>query len=199
MSRRIKTRASILGSLAAFASMAACATAPPTQADHGCPDGTELVDTSCIPVTASSPSHSSGTSTPGDTASTGTGTLSPPSDTSATTPGTSAPGTTSALDGLPSAADKEPILNALNRATRQVKAHCGSATDDEGKATGPFGKTTVSIRLSHDGNGRALSVPPDFDGKPTGKCVIQAFRHLQYPPWEGSSVTIPWDVEVVAK
>lgn len=93
--------------------------------------------------------------------------------------------------------DKEATDQVLTRAAKQVKEHCGKATDDNGKASGPFGKVTLAIVLGHNGHTKSLTLPPNFDGKPTGKCVNQAFGNLVFPPWAGADATIEWDIELV--
>jgi hypothetical protein len=93
--------------------------------------------------------------------------------------------------------DKEGTEVVLKRAARQVKANCGHAKDDNGKASGPWGKTNVSIQLGHNGRGKGATVPAPFDGKPTGKCAVQAFANLTFPPWSGDDTTVEWEVEIV--
>jgi hypothetical protein len=92
--------------------------------------------------------------------------------------------------------DKEATEVILNRAARQVQANCGHATNEDGKAAGPWGKTSVSITLGHNGHTRTVSVPEPFDGKPTGKCVLKAFGNLTFPPWSGPDTTVEWPVEI---
>jgi hypothetical protein len=89
-------------------------------------------------------------------------------------------------------------VNALRIPTLSVKAHCASATDNNGNK-GPFGKTTVQIMLNRNGHGTSMGVPDDFKDKPAGTCVMNAFKNLQYPPFDSASVTITWDVEVPEK
>jgi hypothetical protein len=86
---------------------------------------------------------------------------------------------------------------ALKRAARQAKANCGAATDSDGKATGPFGKTTVSIVLGRNGHSKTVTVDPSLDGKPAGNCILQAFKNLTYAPWAGADATTTWEVELV--
>ena len=86
---------------------------------------------------------------------------------------------------------------ALKRAARQAKANCGAAKDDTGKATGPFGKTTVSIVLGRNGHSKNVTVDSSLDGKPAGNCVLQAFKNLTYAPWAGADAATTWEVELV--
>jgi hypothetical protein len=87
----------------------------------------------------------------------------------------------------------------LKRAARQVKANCGSATDDEGKATGPWGRTKASVVLGRNGRVKQVSVPEPYDGKPVGICVVHAFEKLVFPPYAGSSdVSVDWDIDITA-
>ena len=78
-----------------------------------------------------------------------------------------------------------------------MKKNCGQAKNTDGKAVGPWGTTQVQVTLGHNGHTRGATVSPPFDGAPTGRCVVQAFSLLSFPPWEGADTTIPWDVELV--
>ena len=92
--------------------------------------------------------------------------------------------------------DKEETEVVLNRAARQVQANCGFAKDEDGKAIGPWGKTSVSITLGHNGHTRSVTIPEPFDGKPTGRCAVKAFSNLTFPPWSGPDATVEWPVEI---
>lgn len=93
--------------------------------------------------------------------------------------------------------DKEATEVVLKRAARQVKANCGAATDEDGKQSGPWGTAKMALVLGHNGHMKEVSVGSPYDGKPTGRCAIQAFKLLTYPPWAGSDMTIDYDVEIV--
>jgi hypothetical protein len=131
----------------------------------------------------------------------------PPSAESTDTPNTSSPSSPAptshaSVDSPPPPSssgvsyDKEAVEVVLKRAARQVKANCGAATDEDGKATGPWGKVTVNVKLGHNGHSQGATVA-SMDGKPVGKCVAQAFASMQYPPFAGPDTTIDWEVEVV--
>jgi hypothetical protein len=92
--------------------------------------------------------------------------------------------------------DKDHTEIVLKRAARQVKEHCGQATDESGKPSGPWGKTTVSVVLGHNGHSKGATVPAPYDGKPTGRCTVQAFSNLTFPPWGGADTTVDWEVEI---
>ena len=93
--------------------------------------------------------------------------------------------------------DKEQTEVVLRRAARQVHDNCGFATNDEGKQVGPWGKTSVSIVLGHNGHSKGTTIPAPYEGKPSGKCAVQAFSNLTFPPWSGPDTTVDWEVEVV--
>ena len=93
--------------------------------------------------------------------------------------------------------DKEQTEVVLKRAARQVHDNCGFATNDEGKQVGPWGKASVSIVLGHNGHSRGTTIPAPYEGKPSGKCAVQAFSNLTFPPWSGPDTTVDWDVEIV--
>lgn len=93
--------------------------------------------------------------------------------------------------------DKEQTEVSLKRGARQVKDNCGFAKDADGKQVGPYGKATLQVTLGHNGHMKAVKVPPPFDGKPTGNCIVKAFDNIIFPPWAGADTTIDWEVEVV--
>ncbi len=93
--------------------------------------------------------------------------------------------------------DKEHTEITLRRASRQVKEHCGEAKDENGKASGPWGKTTVSVNLGHNGRSKGATIQAPYDTKPTGRCAVQAFSSLTFPPWSGADTTIEWEIELV--
>jgi hypothetical protein len=93
--------------------------------------------------------------------------------------------------------DKEATDVVLNRSIRQVKANCGSATDETGKPAGPFGKVTINVMLGHNGRSKGVTVPAPFDGTPPGRCITQAFSNLTFPPWGGADTPVDVEVEIV--
>jgi len=129
------------------------------------------------------------TSTP----STGSSTSSDTSTGSAT-PSDGGPHVAADLGGQ--AYDRATLEVSLKRAARQVSSNCGAATDDTGTASGPWGKTTITVKLGHNGHSRGGTVPPPFDGKTTGRCSVQAFTNLIYAPFAGSDVDVDWPIEI---
>ncbi len=93
--------------------------------------------------------------------------------------------------------DKEHTEIVLKRAARQVKEHCGEAKDENGKASGPWGKTMISVNLGHNGRSKGATIQAPFDGKTTGRCAVQAFSALTFPPWSGADTTVEWEIELV--
>lgn len=93
--------------------------------------------------------------------------------------------------------DKEATEVVLKRAARQVKENCGAAKDDNGKATGPWGKANLQIQLGHNGRSKGITVPSPYQGKVTGNCIEKAFANLTYPPWGGQDAQVDWEVELV--
>ena len=112
-------------------------------------------------------------------------------------PAGTAPATTPLEQKRTDTYDKEHTEIVLRRASRQVKEHCGEAKDENGKASGPWGKFNVSVSLGHNGRSKGATVPAPYDGKPTGRCAVQAFSALTFPPWGGADTTIDWEVEIV--
>jgi len=192
--------------------LAACGGAN-KQADSAsnCPPDTVLKGSDCVAddSSGSSASNSSPSSGSSDTsASSGSSTGSASSGTGAsgaTKPATSAPpsgggiGTAAPQPSSDAKAsyDKEAVEVQLKRAERQIKANCGSATDEEGKATGPWGATTATVTLGRNGRVLQSSVPAPYDGKPVGTCVVHAYQKIVFPPYPGSAdATVTRDVEI---
>ncbi len=112
-----------------------------------CPEGTVLKGSDCLPADAA-----------GDTSASGGGDDSPKKpahkkksdDDDAPKGDTSSSGSSGSSDtggGGGGGYDKDAVEAQLKRATKQIKSNCGSATDDEGKATGPWGTVTANIVL----------------------------------------------------
>ncbi len=155
-----------------------------------CPDGTVLKGSDCVPDDSSSSSGDDSSS--GSSGSSGAGSSAGGSSGG----GAGAGGADSS--GATTPYDKEAVEVQLKRAARQVKGHCGGATDDSGAATGPWGETKASVTLGRNGHVKQVTVPSPYDGKPVGLCVIHAFEKLIFPPYPGSAdVTVDWDIELV--
>lgn len=93
--------------------------------------------------------------------------------------------------------DKENTEVVLKRAGRSVKDSCGEAKDDNGVATGPWGKITIQVMLGRNGHSKAVTLPASHAEKPAGKCIANAFANLAFPPWAGQDTQIDWEVELV--
>ena len=93
--------------------------------------------------------------------------------------------------------DKEATEVVIKRAARQVKENCGAAKGDDGKATGPWGKGTITLQLGSNGHSKGVTVPAPYQGKPVGNCVEKAFTNLTFPPWGGSDAEVSWEIELV--
>jgi hypothetical protein len=91
--------------------------------------------------------------------------------------------------------DKEATDVVLARAARQVQANCGLAKDDSGKS-GPWGETSVTVTLGHNGHTRSVTIPDPYAGKPSGNCAVKAFSNLTFPPWTGPDETVDWPVKI---
>ena len=110
---------------------------------------------------------------------------------------TSASSTSGESAGPKTPYDKDNVDMVLNRAAMQVKRNCGAATDDSGKANGPFGQTKVSVTLGRNGHVHGVTIPDPYDGTPTGKCAVLSFKGLIFPPYAApADVTVEWDVDI---
>jgi hypothetical protein len=162
-----------------------------------CPEGTVLRGSDCVP-----PEGDKDKAVAQDRAVESTGpapTASANADVEAASP------PTSASSAVPSAAqsggvpyDKDSVEVELKRGARQVKANCGAATDDDGHASGPWGKTQASITLGRNGHVKQVSVPAPYDGKPVGLCIAHSFDKIQFPPYAADAdAVVSWNVELV--
>ena len=93
--------------------------------------------------------------------------------------------------------DKENTDVVLKRAGRSAKDSCGDAKDDSGAATGPWGKVTIQVMLGRNGHSKAVTVPASHAEKPVGRCIVNAFSNLTFPPWAGQDTQVDWEVELV--
>ena len=93
--------------------------------------------------------------------------------------------------------DRAALEVTLKRAARQVKSNCGGATNDEGGVDGPWGNTTFTVKLGHNGHSKGGTIPAPYNGKPTGNCVVKAFTNLIYAPFAGDDTDVDWPVEIV--
>jgi len=151
-----------------------------------CPAGTTLKGSDCVPAGDDDSAGSGGAS--------GGGTTKNGDDVDKTS-GSGGGDSTPAAGSTPY--DKEAVDVQLKRAGRQVKANCGAATDEEGKASGPWGSTKVSVVLGRNGHVKQVTIPSPYDGRPVGLCVVHAFEKILFPPYAGSTdVVLDWDVEI---
>jgi hypothetical protein len=159
-----------------------------------CPDGTVLKGSDCVPDDSSGDDSSSSSSSTSSSGKSGGGDDSS-SSSSSTTP---ASGGGDSPAGGSTPYDKDAVEVQLKRAARQVKGNCGSATDENGASTGPWGKTKASVVLGRNGHVKQVTLPAEYDGKPSGICAVHAFQKLIFPPYAGSSdVSVDWDIEIV--
>jgi hypothetical protein len=149
-----------------------------------CPDGTVLKGSDCVPVSSAD--------------STGGGDAPASKPPKADPDVASAPPPSDAPSGSGTPYEKDAVEIELKRAARQVKANCGAATDDDGAATGPWGKTSASVTLGRNGHVKQVTVPEPYDGKAVGVCVVHAFQKIQFPPYGGSvDVVVDRGIELV--
>jgi hypothetical protein len=120
-------------------------------------------------------------------------------DTSSTNTSNTGTGTsTTAPAGDKVAYDKDSVEVVLKRAANQVKGNCGAASDENGKANGPWGTAKIQVRLGRNGHVRGVEVPERYADKPVGVCIVHAFQNLVFPPYAApSDVVVEWEVEIV--
>lgn len=184
-----------IGSVLIGLALAACG-GPPKQANDESLQSTPNPDSEAAPKWDSSSSTASGgssSSSSGSSDSSSSGSSSGSSGSSSGSSGSS--DTTAATTNMAGPHNEAEIT--MKRAARQVKGNCGGAKDADGKATGPFGKTMVTVVLGHNGHSQSATVDSSLADKPAGKCIMQAFSNLTYAPWAGSDVTVQWEVELV--
>jgi hypothetical protein len=183
----------VVGALCAvgLVSVTACGGGKGASSPGNCPDGTVLSGSDCVPATTSS-SHSSDDSSSSSSSSSSSDTSSGGNSGASADPAPSAP------TGGKTPYDKDSVEIELKRASRQVKANCGSATDDNGTASGPWGKTSAAVTLGRNGHIKEVAVPAPYDGQPDGVCAVNAFKKIQFPPYSSATdVVVQWDIEFV--
>jgi hypothetical protein len=187
MSKRTRVTVGVAGSAWCMLALFACGGAAKQADSPGtCPEGTVLKGDDCLPESGGGAKSSGDNDTPkGNTGGSGV---------SAGSPGGAADDSSSGGGSY----DKEAVDAQLKRAAKQVKDNCGSASDEEGAKTGPWGSTTATVVLGRNGHVHEVSVPAPYSGKPVGDCVVNSFRKIQFPPYAGpSDVSITWDVQIV--
>jgi hypothetical protein len=152
-----------------------------------CPDGTVLSGQDCLPIDARQNESSASSPTAAQS--------------SQESPGKASESTADAVS--PSASpvhtpyDKDAVEVELKRAARQIKANCGAATDDEGKATGPWGTTKATVVLGRNGHVKQVSIPAPYEGRPVGVCAVDAFEKIWFPPYAGSTdASVDWEIVI---
>ena len=183
----------VVGALCAvgLVSVTACGGGKGASSPGSCPDGTVLSGSDCVPASTPS-SHSSDDSSSSSSSSSSSDTSSGGNSGASADPAPSAP------TGGKTPYDKDSVEIELKRASRQVKANCGSATDDNGTASGPWGKTSAAVTLGRNGHIKEVTVPAPYDGQPDGVCAVNAFKKIQFPPYSSATdVVVQWDIEFV--
>ena len=161
-----------------------------------CPAGMVKQGGDCVAPEGQSgpgkPESTSTSSTSTSTSSTSTSTSTSTGTSTSTSSGTGTPG----QEKTPY--DKDAVEIVLRRAANQVKNNCGAASDENGKANGPWGQTKASVTLGRNGHVRGVEVPAPYGDKPVGTCIVHAFQNLIFPPYAApADVTVDWDVELV--
>ena len=158
-----------------------------------CPAGMVKEGGDCV-----APEGQSGPGKPVDTSSHGAETSSGTSSGTSTRTSSGGSTTIASPPQQKTAYDKEAVEIVLKRAAAQVKSSCGAASDENGKANGPWGQTKASVRLGRNGHVRGVDVPAPYGDKPVGTCVVHAFQNLVFPPYAApADVTVDWDIELV--
>jgi hypothetical protein len=195
IARGLRVGAGAFCAVVLLASAACGGGAQQADAPGTCPEGTVLKGSDCVPPSAAG--HASDDSSGSSSTSSGSSTSSSGSSSSASS-SDSTPAEAAPASGGKTPYDKDSVEVELKRAARQIKANCGSATDDNGSAPGPWGKTSASVTLGRNGHVKEVSVPSPYDGQPDGLCAVNAFKKIQFPPYASSSdVIVEWDIELV--
>src|ERR1022692_1423675 len=148
-----------------------------------CPDGTVLKGSDCVPADLAGDT-SDGRAGGGDDAPKKT---SHPKASDSDTPAGDTAGGGGGSGGSGGGYDKDEIEVKMKRVAKQIKSNCGAATDDEGKATGPWGTVKATIVLGRNGHVGDVTVDDTYKGKPVGTCVSRALLKLVFSPYAGSS------------
>jgi hypothetical protein len=173
--------------------LAACGGGKGAESPGTCPEGTVLKGSDCVPAeSAGDTSGGGGDDSPKKHHAKSDEDDAPKGDTSGSG------GSTSGSSSSGTSYDKDAVEAQMRRAAKQIKSNCGSATDEEGKATGPWGSVKAGIVLGRNGHVKDVTIPDPFNGKPVGTCLARALQKIQFPPYAGSSdVSIDWDFDLV--
>jgi len=154
-----------------------------------CPEGTALKEQDCVPVAEPKNDEPAAALAPPAPSAAEPSTEAPPAATTA--------GSTPASPVVNATYDKDAVEVQLKRAARQIKANCGSATDEDGKAGGPWGTTKATVVLGRNGHVKQVTVPAPYGGRPVGVCAVHAFEKLWFPPYGGSTdLSVDWEIVI---
>ncbi|HTM46349.1 MAG TPA: hypothetical protein VL137_15420 [Polyangiaceae bacterium] len=85
--------------------------------------------------------------------------------------------------------DQKHTEMELERATRNAESCTGVVTDSKER-----GATTVSLVFSNEGKVSQATIPPPFEGTRLGDCVLNAYKAVLVPPFDGSDHPMTWDL-----
>ena len=191
-----KALVGVAGSFLALLTLSACGGAGKDAESPGsCPNGTVLKGSDCVP--ADSAGDTSGGSSGDDAPKKPHHAHADEDSVGGSGGGGDSAGSGGGSSGSSTSYDKDEVEGKMRRSAKQIKANCGAATDDEGKATGPWGTVHATIALGRNGHVKDVSVPDPYKDKPVGICVARQLMKLVYMPFAGSSdASIEWDFEV---
>lgn len=90
--------------------------------------------------------------------------------------------------------DKKQTELELKRATRSAET-CGAVVPEPG----PSGTAKVTLTFANDGHVKEATVSAPFDGTEVGKCVVNAYKAVIVPRFEGPEERVDWEAEVAPK
>ncbi len=90
--------------------------------------------------------------------------------------------------------DKKQTDMELKRAGRSAET-CGTVVTEQG----PSGTARVTLTFANDGHVKEATIAAPFDGTEVGKCVLNAFKAVIVPRYEGPEERMDWETNVAAK
>lgn len=87
--------------------------------------------------------------------------------------------------------DEDHATLELKQATLSAET-CPEVAVGDKKALS--GKTSVTMRFGKNGLVEEATIPPPFEGSQLGNCVLNAFKRINVPPYQGETKVITWDI-----
>ncbi len=93
--------------------------------------------------------------------------------------------------------DRDATKAELRRASQQAANNCGKMKETDG-GPAPNGQTSVQLVLGHGGHVKDVKTDMTYEGSIAGSCIVNAFKKVTFPPWDGDDISISLQLDVKA-